>query len=84
MVSQFSKEKAIFNQLVLYLESNELIHPNLHGSRAGHSTATALGQLYDTWVEEVEEGKMAQGDSYSRVSYIDTIALFLLDVTQIY
>ena len=51
-------EKAIFNQLVQYLESNELIHPNLHGSRAGHSTATALGQLYDTWVEEVEEGKM--------------------------
>ena len=51
-------EKAIFSQLVNHMESNELIHPNLHGSRAGHSTATALSQLYDTWVEEVEEGKM--------------------------
>ena len=51
-------EKAIFNQLVQYLETNDLIHPNLHGSRPGHSTATALTQLYDTWVEEVEEGKM--------------------------
>ena len=51
-------EKAIFNQLVEYLETNELIHPNLHGSRAGHSTSTALTQLYDTWVEEVEQGKM--------------------------
>ena len=40
------------------MESNGLVHPNLHGSRAGHSTATALTQLYDQWVEEVEEGKM--------------------------
>ena len=41
-------EKVIFQQLVQYLEENGLIHPNLHGSRAGHSTATALTQLYDT------------------------------------
>ena len=51
-------EKVVFNQLVKYLETNDLIHPNLHGSRAGHSTATALAQLYDTWLEEVDEGKM--------------------------
>ena len=35
-------EKAVFNQLVQYLEENSLIHPNLHESRAGHSTGTAL------------------------------------------
>ena len=51
-------EKAVFVQLVQYLEVNELVHPNLHGSRAGHSTSTALIQLYDNWVEEVEQGKM--------------------------
>ena len=51
-------EKAVFNQLVQYLEENSLIHPNLHGSRAGHSTGTALTQLYDTWLEEVEKGNM--------------------------
>ena len=51
-------EKAVFNQFVKYLEENGLVHPNLHGSRAGHSTATALSQLYDTWVEEVEQGNM--------------------------
>ena len=51
-------EKAVFNQLVQYLEENDLVHPNLHGSRAGHSTATDLTQLYDNWVEEVEQGKM--------------------------
>ena len=51
-------ERVVFNQLVKYLEENRLIHPNLHGSRAGHSTGTALTQLYDTWVDEVEKGKM--------------------------
>ena len=51
-------EKAVFSQLVAYLEGNNLIHPNLHGSRAGHNTSTALIQMYDKWVEEVEDGKM--------------------------
>ena len=51
-------EKVVFSQLVEYLEHNKLIHPNLHGSRGGHNTSTALLQLYDKWVEEVEEDKM--------------------------
>ena len=51
-------EKAVFSQLVAYLEGNNLIHPNLHGSRAGHNTSTALIQMYDKWVEEEEDGKM--------------------------
>ena len=51
-------EKAIFNQLVQYLETNKLIHPNHHGGRKGHSTTTALVQMYNTWVEEMEEGKL--------------------------
>ena len=50
--------KVVFSQLVNYLEQNNLIHPNLHGSRSGHNTSTALIQLYDKWVEEVEEDKM--------------------------
>ena len=56
----FSKilERVVFNQLVTYLDSNNLIHPNHHGSRSGHSTATALIQMYDTWVEEVDKGNM--------------------------
>ena len=50
-------EKVLFSQLVTYLENNNLVHPNLHGSRQGHDTSTALLQLYDKWVEEVEQGK---------------------------
>ena len=51
-------EKIVFTQLVNYLEENNLIHPNLHGSRAAHNTSTALIQLYDRWADEIEEGKM--------------------------
>ena len=56
----FSKilERVVFNQLVTYFDSNGLIHPNHHGSRSGHSTTTALIQMYDSWVEEVDVGNM--------------------------
>ena len=51
-------EKIVFSQLVQYLEDNNLIHPNLHGSRSAHNTSTALIQLYDKWADEIDEGKM--------------------------
>ena len=51
-------EKIVFTQLAKFLEENNLIHPNLHGSRPGHNTATALVQLYDRWAEEIDDGKM--------------------------
>ena len=56
----FSKilERVVYNQLVEYLDSEGIIHPNHHGSRPGHSTATALIQMYDRWVEEVDHGNM--------------------------
>ena len=43
-------ERAVFGQLVGYLDNNALLHQNHHGSRKAHSTATALIQMYDTWV----------------------------------
>ena len=46
-------EKAVFTQLAKYLELNHIIHLNLHGSRPGHNTSTALIQLHDRWLEEV-------------------------------
>ena len=56
----FSKilERAVFLQLVDYLESNSLLHPNHHGSRESHSTVTALLQMYDTWQQEAEDDKL--------------------------
>ena len=55
----FSKllERAVFLQMINYFESNNLIHPNHHGFRANHNTATALIQMYDTWVEAMDRGE---------------------------
>ena len=52
-------ERAVFHQLVEYLDENSLIHPNHHGSRKGHNTTTALIQMYDYWVKAVDNGEMA-------------------------
>ena len=56
----FSKilERAVFLQVVKYLESNSLVNPNHHGCRQGHNTATALLQMYDQWLGEVENNLM--------------------------
>ena len=56
----FSKilERAVFQQLVKYLDSNNLLSPDHHGSRQGHNTATALIQMYDQWLEQVDDDKM--------------------------
>ena len=51
-------QKDIFNQLVIYLEENKLLHPNHHGGRKGHSTTTALVQMYNDWIEHLEEGHL--------------------------
>ena len=52
-------ERAVYLQLVEYLDHNNLMHPNHHGGRRAHSTCTALLQMYDTWVQAVEEDNMA-------------------------
>ena len=52
-------ERAIFLQIVEYMNKNDLFHPNHHGFRAGHSTSTAMLQMYDNWVQAVDKGEMA-------------------------
>ena len=56
----FSKilERAVFMQVVEYVESNGLISTNHHGGRQHHNTATALLQMYEQWTEEVENNLM--------------------------
>ena len=48
----------MFQQLVEYLDQNNLLSPDHHGSRQGHNTATALTQMYDQWLDQVDDGMM--------------------------
>ena len=51
-------ERVIFLQIVQYMNSNDLFHPNHHGFRAHHSPTSAMIQMYDTWVQAVDKGEL--------------------------
>ena len=87
MLSILSKimEKVVFIQIIEYMESNKLVHPFHHGFRANHSTATALIEMYDSWVETIERGQ------YAAACFLDLSAAFdvvdhslLLDKLRLY
>ena len=63
-------ERVVFLQIVEYMDTNALFHPNHHGFRSLHSTSTAMLQMYDSWVEALDKGEMAG------VAMIDQSAAF--------
>ena len=58
ILSNLSKivERAVFLQLIEYLNEKNLLHPNHHGFRSNVNTTTALIQMYDSWIEALERG----------------------------
>ena len=42
-------ERAMFKQLVSYMDSNNFFNPHHHAYRSFHSTTTAMLQMYTTW-----------------------------------
>ena len=51
-------ERVVYMQIVEYMTKNDLFHPNHHGFRAHHSTATAMVQMYDSWVQAADKGEL--------------------------
>ena len=51
-------ERAVHEQLYKYLSDNNLIHSNHHGFLRNCSTATALQQMMDTWLQSLDDGKI--------------------------
>ena len=71
-------EKAVYVQMFKYLSDNNLIHPNHHAYRPGHNTTTALLQMYDTWTEGLEHGKMCGVCLLDMSAAFDTVSHELL------
>ena len=42
-------ERAVFLQLVRYMDENRFFNPSHHAYRSFHSTTTAMLQMYDMW-----------------------------------
>ena len=51
-------EYIVGEQILEHFVTNNLFHPNHHGSLANHSTATALIQLTDMWMQASEKKKL--------------------------
>ena len=72
LLAVFSKilERVIFEQMIQYLEVNHLLHRSHHGFRSSHSTVTALIEMYDQWMDALEN------DEVSAVIMLDLSAAF--------
>ena len=51
----------MFDQIQCYFTVNKLITEYQHAYREGHSTSTALTQMTDDWLREIDD-KMIVGD----------------------
>ena len=56
--------------MIEYLNKNNLIHPNHHAYRANLNTTTALLQMYDVWLDSLENGEV------SALCFLDMSAAF--------
>ena len=52
-------ERAMSQQVVTFMDSNNLFNPNHHAYRSFHSTTTDMVQMYTTWLDALEQGDMA-------------------------
>ena len=52
-------EYAVYFQIVDHFVQHSLFHRNHHGSLANHSTATAIIQLFDMWLEAAENNQLS-------------------------
>ena len=50
-------EKVIFTQIQQYVDNNQILPANHHGSRSGHTTTTAVIELYEAAIEAYENGE---------------------------
>ena len=51
-------EAAVYEQTEEHFSMNNLWHPNHHGFKANHSTATAISQIYDFWIQAAEKTEL--------------------------
>ena len=56
----------------------EHLSANQHGGHKGHSTATAMIQMYDQWMADMEEGKIIGITMYDQSAAFDVCDHLLL------
>ena len=78
-------EAAVFEQVSEHFSRNNLWHPNHHGFRPNHSTATALSQMYDFWIRGAEKTELTAALLLDLSAAFDVVDhRILLDKLQLY
>ena len=71
-------ERAIFQQIVKYMNKNSLFHPSHHGFRSNHNTTTAILQMTEMWTEALDEKKISAAVMLDLSAAFDTVDTKLL------
>ena len=71
-------EKVIFSQIQNHIDANDILPPNLHGSRVGHTTTTAIIEMYEAMIEAYENGQVATLVSLDQILAYDLIDNFIM------
>ena len=67
-------DKVIFSQIQKHVDEHEILPPNHHGSRVGHTTTTAIIEMYESMIEAYENGQVC-----ALVSLDQSLAYDLID-----
>ena len=78
-------EAAVNEQILNHFSTNNLWHPNHHGFRKNHSTATAITQLYDYWIRHAESTELSAALLLDLSAAFDVVDhMILLDKLRLY
>ena len=71
-------EAAIYEQVSEHFSANNLWHPNHHGFRPNHSTASAIAQMYDFWIKGAENTELSAALLLDLSAAFDVVDHFIL------
>ena len=71
-------EAAVLDQVTEYFSKKKLWHSNHHGFRAHHSTATALTQILDVWINNAEKKELTAALLLDLSSAFDVVSHSIL------
>ena len=73
-------ERLVADQIVAFLEEEELFHSSNHGFRSKHGTNTAIVEAQGVIYEAIEEGKVVGMMTIDQSSAFDVVEHFVLKI----
>jgi hypothetical protein len=62
----------MFMQVINHMNSNKFFNPSHHAYRSFNSTTTAMLQMYDMWMDSVDNDDLCMVDMSAALDVVDT------------